>query len=282
MTVGVSTYSFNQAVNDGRLSAYETIETAAKMGFAHMDISVFRTDESILQAAPKIRKRARDAGVAITNYAVGADILRDGADPTVARLKTELEAAAAMGAATFRSDASAGFRKDEKRQLPFHDALPEIADGYRRVTEYGEALGVRTTIENHGYYTQDSQRVEAIIRTVAHKNFGSLLDIGNFICADEDPVQAVARLLPYAFHVHAKDFHIKPACVENPGRGWFRSRSGQYLRGAIIGHGDIPVAACLKMIKDAGYDGVCAIEFEGIEDCLTAISEGKANLEKWL
>jgi len=271
-----------QAVNDGRLDAYGVIDAAARLGFAYIDIAAFRTDEPILQAAPKIRQRAKDAGVKIYNYAVGADILLDGVALTVGKLKPELDAAAAMGAETFRSDASAGFRKDEKRQTPFLDALPEIADGYRQVTEYGQSLGVRTTIENHGYYSQDSERVEAIIRTVGHPNFGSLLDIGNFACADEDSVQAVARLLPYAFHVHAKDFHIKPSHAENPGRGWFRSRSGRYLRGAIIGHGDIPAAACLKMIKDSGYDGVCAIEFEGIEDCLMAIEEGKANLAKLL
>ena len=282
MIAGVSSYSFGQAVADGRLTAYGAIDAAAEYGFAHMDIAGFRADEPIQQAAPKIRQRAKDAGITIVNYAVGADILVEGVKAATERLKGELDAAAAMGAATFRSDASAGFRKDEKRQTPFADALPEIAEAYRAVTEYGQILGIRTLIENHGYYSQDSARVEAIIRAVAHPNFGALLDVGNFICADEDSISAVARLAPYAFHVHAKDFHIKPACVESPGFGWFRSRSGKHLRGAVIGHGDIPVAQCLKMIGDSGYDGVCAIEFEGIEDCLTAIREGKSNLEKWL
>lgn len=282
MIAGVSSYSFNQAMADGRLTAYGVIDAAAEYGFANIDISVFKTDEPIRQAAPKIRKRAADAGVAIINYAVGADILADGVTATFERIKSELDAAAEMGAKTFRSDATAGFRKGEKRQLAFADALPEIADGYRRIAEYGQSVGVRTTIENHGYFCQDSERVEAIIRTVGHPNFGSLLDIGNFICADEDSIKAVARLAPYAFHAHAKDFHIKPANSENPGRGWFRSRAGQYIRGAIIGHGDIPVAPCLKMLKDVGYEGVCSIEFEGIEDCLMGIREGKMNLEKWL
>ena len=283
MQSGVSSYSFNQAIQDGRITQYEAIDIAARMGFASMDFSVLiLQDESPAEAAAKLRKRATDAGVQVANYAVSADFLRDGVDATVEQLKRELDTAAELGAKVFRHDATAGYRKNSGKLIPFSDALPVLADGYRRVTEYGATLGIRTTIENHGHYTQDSERILALILEVGHYNFGSLLDIGNFACADEDSVAAVARLAPYAFHVHAKDFHTKPASVPSPGLGWFPTRSGAHLRGAIIGHGDIPIAPCLRMIQAAGYDGVVAIEFEGIEDCLMAIEEGKRNLDGYI
>src|SRR3712207_8560418 len=41
--------------------------------------------------------------------------------------------------------------------------------------------------------------------------------------------------LPYASIVHFKDFYIRPADTD-PGEGWFRSRGGKYLRGAIVGN----------------------------------------------
>jgi sugar phosphate isomerase/epimerase len=283
MKSGVSSYSFNQAIRDGRLTQYTAIDAAAKLGFTAMDISVpILPDETIAQAAPKLVKRARDAGIDIINYAVGNDFLKEGVDASVERLKKELDIAAALGATTFRNDATSGFRPGSARLLPFPDALPELSEGYRRVAEYAKGLGIRVVIENHGYYAQDSNRVEALIRAVGHESFGALLDIGNFVCADENPVDAVARLAPYAFHVHAKDFHIKPATVASPGIGWFGTRSGAHLRGAIIGHGDIPVAQCIKLVAASGYDGVVAIEFEGIEDCLMAIEEGKKNLDALL
>ena len=97
-------------------------------------------------------------------------------------------------------------------------------------------------------------------------NFGMLVDIGNFSCADESSVTAVGRAAPYARHVHAKDFHIKSGMLDNPGDGWFMSRGGNYLRGAIIGHGDIPVKQCISTLARAGYDGYVTIEFEGLED----------------
>ena len=56
------------------------------------------------------------------------------------------------------------------------------------------------------------------------------------------------------------------------------SRAGNYLRGAIIGHGDIPLLACIRALKRAGFDGVLSIEFEGMEDVLTGIRIGRDNL----
>jgi len=107
-----------------------------------------------------------------------------------------------------------------------------------------------------------------------------LMDIGNFLCADEPPSLAVGRLAPYAFHVHAKDFHLKPGVAPDPGEGWFQSRGGAYLRGAIIGHGDVPVGPCLRILKKHGYEGAVSIEFEGLEDPILGLRIGLANLRR--
>ena len=40
-----------------------------------------------------------------------------------------------------------------------------------------------------------------------------------------------------------------------------------FLRGAIVGHGDVDMPAVMKTIKESGYDGYLTIEFEGMEDC---------------
>ena len=97
--------------------------------------------------------------------------------------------------------------------------MPILAKGCRAVTEFGAELGVATTVENHGFFAQDSDRCEQLMKAVGHKNFGSLVDFGNFLCADENPVAAVTRMAPYAKHCHAKDFHIKAASEADPGRG---------------------------------------------------------------
>ena len=121
----------------------------------------------------------------------------------------------------------------------------------RRGIEYAKTKGIRTMMENHGYFCQDSDRVERIVTGVADSNFGLLLDMGNFLCADENPVVAFGKLMPYVSFVHAKDFHVKSGNNIAPVDGFFTTRGGNYLRGAVLGHGDVPVFQCLSLAKNA-------------------------------
>ena len=74
---------------------------------------------------------------------------------------------------------------------------------------------------------------------------------------------------------------IKDYYDNDPGEGAFQTRAGNYLRGTVIGHGNVPVKQCLSILKRAGYDDTIAIEFEGMEPALTAIRIGLANLKKY-
>ena len=98
----------------------------------------------------------------------------------------------------------------------------------------------------------------------------------------EDPALSVGLLAPYAIHAHAKDFHWKSGMDINPGDGWFKSRGGNYLRGAIIGHGDAKAFQSIQILKNAGYDGFVTIEFEGMEDNLVGLEAGLANLKRFI
>ena len=103
-----------------------------------------------------------------------------------------------------RHDAAWGFPKGKQGarglMMPSHPA-----EGCRLLQSFPRS-GIHTMVENHGYCAQDSDRVEKLINAVDHPNFGLLLDVGNFLCVDENPAQAVGKLLPYVFHVHVKDF----------------------------------------------------------------------------
>ena len=157
--------------------------------------------------------------------------------------------------------------------------LPTIAANARAVTEHAETLGIQTCTENHGYIAQDSDRVERLFNAVAHDNFGLLVDIGNFLCADENPAIAVSRVAPYAVHVHAKDMLVRSKPF---GQRSFPTRACNYLMGTVVGEGDVPVEQCLRILKQAGYDGYVSIEFEGSGDCLEGIERGLKNLRTYL
>ena len=122
---------------------------------------------------------------------------------------------------------------------------------------------------------QSAERVRRIIHAVDEPNFLTTLDVGNFVCVDESPEVSVAQNIPYAMVVHFKDFYLRPADAA-PGAGWFRSRGGKHLRGAVVGNGDIDLRAVARAIKESDFAGFAAIEFEGWEDCLLGCERGIA------
>jgi sugar phosphate isomerase/epimerase len=287
MKIGVSSYSFARLPKERAIPQLDLCEKAKAMGFEVIEFSGLAVPEghSAESVARQVRERAEAAGIPIANYTIGADLLNgSGGDwqAEVERLKGEVRVAAVLGVTGMRHDATRGFAAEHTGPRGFEDALPTLAKGCRAVTEFAADHGIRTMVENHGFFCQDSERVERLANAVGHPNFGILIDIGNFLCADEDPVQAVGRLAPYTVHAHAKDFHTKPGTAPDPGRGWFRSRAGNYLRGSIIGHGDVAVGQCIGILKRAGYDGVLSIEFEGMEDPLNAIEVGRENLVRYV
>ena len=279
INIAVSSYSFEGAIRDKRMTLLDVIPKAKEMGFEGVEIVCLGHDSSHIRAiAGQLREQSKACGVPIVSYMTSADFLADDLQGQIDKMKKEAELCALLGASKMRHDACWQIPEG----LTFADALPTIVAGYRAVTEYAAGLGVHTMIENHGFFTQASDRVKAIIEGVDHRNFGWLVDMGNFLCVDEEPVDAVAVGLPYAVHIHAKDFHIRPKAWRAPEMGWFTTAGGNHLRGAMLGHGNVNLNKVFEMIKQSDYDGWIALEFEGVEDCLIAIPEGLKNLKAYL
>jgi len=241
--------------------------------------------ETPLSYAPKVKAECDRVGLTVANYTIFADFLNGSngdIEKEIERLKEEVQVASILGSPGMRHDAAWGPDKNKQRVQSFDVLLPVLAQGCLAVTEYAASLGIKTMIENHGYFAQDSTRVEKLVNAVNHPNFGLLIDMGNFLCVDENPTDALGKLLPYAFHVHTKDFHVKSGLEANPGEGWFPSRAGNFLRGAIIGHGNAPITQSLRLLKREGYDGVLSVEFEGMEDPIEGITIGQRNLRRYL
>lgn len=285
MKTCVSSYSFSGAIRDGRYNQLTLIEKAKEMGFDAIEFTDLCPPEGITESeyALMLRKESERVGLPIASYTIGANFINcENFDEEVKRLKNKVDIAALLGAKVMRHDATDGFRGIEHSFKGFDQALPILAEGCRKVTEYAAEKGISTMVENHGYFSQESTRVEKLVNAVNNPNFGLLVDVGNFACADDYSPVAVGRVAPYAKHVHVKDFYVRSGNGINPGRGFFMSRGGNYLRGAIVGQGDIPVLQCLRALKRENYDGYVSIEFEGMEECVEAISAGLENLKNFI
>lgn len=281
MKISVSSYSFNKLLSSGEMTQLDCIRKAKEIGFEAIEFVDILAPDGVSKEeyAKTLAKECKRLEMPISSFTFGADFLTGSGGNThleIERVKSMVDLAEILGAKLIRHDATTGDGRS------FDTVLPVLADACSEVTIYAASKGIRTTVENHGFFCQDSDRVEKLYNTVGNSNFGLLADMGNFLCADEAPEKAFGKIAPYAFYVHAKDFHVKSAMLPDPGEGFFRSRSGSYLRGAILGHGDVPVLHCIRALKNVKYDGYVAIEFEGMEENISAVTIGFHNLKRYI
>ncbi|MDD6034177.1 MAG: sugar phosphate isomerase/epimerase [Oscillospiraceae bacterium] len=285
MQIALSTYSMSRRMEEGTLNQLTCIAKAKEMGFDAIEfVDIWPHDGSSREDyAKRLREECERLGIPAVNYAVGADFLRcEDLPAEIARVQHEVEIAALLGAPRMRHDASIGYPDGYEGLRDFDSCVPVLADACRQVTRFAAELGVRTMVENHGQFCQDSVRVEKLVRAVADPNFGLLCDMGNFLDADEEPASACARVAPYTLHVHAKDFHFKTGMEPGPGWGYCPTRGGNKIRGAIVGHGVVPIRQCLSILREAGFDGAVSIEFEGLEEPEVGVTIGLQNLKRYL
>lgn len=281
MKICVSTYSFHQLLGQGKIKQPNCIELAKTMGFDAVELAGLQCDENeIPEYAALIKKESVRVGIPVKCMTVHADFLNGCGGDTKAeieRVKSLVDAGRIIGLEMIRHDAA------WQNPKPFNKVIPVLADAVRKVSEYAEKCGIKTMVENHGYFCQGTERMAKLYEAVDHKNFGLLLDMGNFTFADEAPEISFSKLAPYAFHIHAKDMYVRSASAPCPGRGFsWKSQSGKYIRGAIIGHGEVDILHCLQALKKAEYTGDITIEYEGIENCEEGIAIGLENLKLYL
>ncbi len=277
MRLAVSTYSLRLWMHENGKTLNQAIDWVADHaeGIEFLGLDV-QQGENALRKAKAVRRRCERRNLTIVGYSTGAELLHAKAAKqreAIEQVKIEVEVAAALGVKNMRHDVTGGFGKGWSGPRTFAAALKCVVPAIREIADFAQSLGVKTTLENHGFYMQAPNRVEKLIRTVNHANFGLTIDIGNFLCVNADPVAAVKQLAPYAVHAHIKDFHIKPKSAA-PQVGWIHTPTRIAIRGAIVGHGDIDLQSCLKWLARSGYRGWLGLEFEGLEEPSFAIEQG--------
>ena len=283
MKLSVSSYSFSQYIRQGKMTQFDAIAKAKELGFEAIEFTdIDGKEDYALQAenAHKLRLEADRLGMEINAYTIAGSLFQQtqaAMDAEVERLKKQVDITKILGAKIMRHDVTYALTKTGSGRS-FDMQLPYIAQNARKITEYAAAQGIQTCTENHGVVAQDSDRLERLFNAVAHDNYGLLVDIGNFLCVDEDPIHAVSRVAPYAIHVHIKDMRVRNTSVGS----MTMTRGGNYLKGTVVGEGDVPVKQCLQIFKSVGYDGFVSLEYEGAEDCIAGISRGLANTQQML
>ena len=287
MKACISTYSFHALTSKGEIKEIDIPKLAHELGFKAIEVCDIPEDK--LDApetyAEELKAECEKYGITIANFVFSSDFLNGrkesdmNPDCELARIRGRIDYAALLGCKTVRHDALWSLGECPS----FDKALEIIAPRIREISEYARTKGIKTMVENHGFICQAPDRMERLYNAVDCDNFGLLCDIGNFLCSDSEPARSVSIVAPYTAYVHAKDFYFKSgnsADVPAEGQGCLKTSGGNFIKGAPIGHGCVPVTQCLRILKGAGYDGYVTIEYEGAEDCMKGIKISKENLER--
>ena len=285
MKVGLSTYSLLEAIEAGEMTILDVFQWVADHGGEHVELVPYGfslVDD--IELATAVKEKAVELGLEISNYSMPANFVQATEaefEEEVARIKKHVDLLDHMNIRHLRHDVTAFTLPPEKRTIEyFENALPQMVEGSRRIADYAAQFAITTTIENHGMAVQHSDRVQRVLQAVDRPNFKTTLDVGNFLCVDEDPIVGVSKNLPYASLIHVKDFYIRPS-NEHPGEGkWFESANGNFLRGSIFGQGDVNTREIIKRVKQSGYDGYLTLEFEGMEECRMGSRIGLENVKR--
>ncbi len=291
MQLGFSTWCFQRELGNGTMSMLDVIDWIAQSEGTHMEIATvalatdMQGDNSTLDSQPElvaaIKQRAAEKGVTLSGMCIGSQFLDldpDAYTAMIDRVKRHLDVCHDLGIAFLRHDV-APWAKIAKDQAEFEACLPILAAASKEIAQYAAQYGITTSVENHGMFMNGSERVRRLMYLVDEPNFKTTLDIGNFMCVDEDPYAATIQNLPYASVVQLKDFFIRDFV---PGDGWLATPGGHHILGSIVGHGDLNIPRILAAIKASDFDGFLSIEFEGLEDSALGAAKSAANINRIL
>jgi len=306
MKIGLCSYNFVRDLSSGKLSVEEMFRMLHEWGASHVEISDFTLPVYDGDMPKKLREWSTQYGVEIAGLNFGSDIGNLTGDEykiELEKLYHKLDVAHEIGATSSRIDMVrqiGKWREDQTKKDRIHwsdgtiiggtEDFEKVFEGIvhaaKDLSDYNAQYGNPVLSENHGILFNGADRMKRVWLAVNKPNYGITMDVGNALCVGEDPLVMVDELLPIVRRVHFKDFYVRGAeealaigtedatgnqlTMEGTiaSSGWLTSRYGDYLRGAIVGQGDVPVQMIVDKILEHGYDGYLSIEFEGMEDCI--------------
>ena len=260
--ISLAEWSLHRMLYSGELSHLEFCVIAREqfdLDAVEYVNSFFFDKAEDLDYLKEMKNRANDQGV--SSLLIMCDNEGDLGDPNQkARVKAVENHFKWMEAAKFLGCHS--IRVNAKSEGTYEDQIQLASDGLRKLTEYGEKIGINTIVENHGGLSSNGKWLVSVMKEVDHPMCGTLPDFGNFKIKDDewyDRYTGVDELMPYAKAVSAKSHSFN----------W---------KGNEI---NTDYKKMINIVLSAGYNGYIGIEFEGSEvDEIEGIQLTKNLMEK--
>ena len=267
MEVSGYSYSFG-----GMLERVEVDHPVVIRYFRDMDVKAIEIYDPFVKddMIPGMIDALGEAEMTISMYDVEYDVVSR--DPAVRQDRTEgfherLRAANRVGATKvliLPGDPTGDISREE-----CHEWLNEAI---AKSLPVAKELGITLTIANLGFAAKTYGSSDYILATckAAEPDLKNTYDVGNFLMAKEDSIEALNKVFSETVHVHFKDWEIVPS--ERPGA--FAGMDGRLYLGAPLGDGIVNLPGVVARLKELNYDGYLSVEYEGIEDPWKAVDRG--------
>jgi sugar phosphate isomerase/epimerase len=146
----------------------------------------------------------------------------------------------------------------QPKGMTIREGLDHMKKLYQQIVPVAEAYGIVINIEPHGFYTTKPEYMAEMLSYVDSPFLRMNMDTGNTFIAGQDPIAFLRQFKDRVSHVHVKD--VSPSMMDSVG-----GLTGIAVSHCAIGDGvnASNIVECLKILNDAGYDGVLSMECEG-------------------
>ncbi len=238
-----------------RMDLFEFVEFCFQQGIPGAELTSYYFPEQVTtDYLLKLKQHCHMRGMTIS----GGAIRNDYCQQDQAKVQKDLEHTntwvdhyAVLGAPAIRIFAG-NQPKDEESSV----TLKRCAQHCETACAYAAKKGVMLALENHGGVTAKAEGLLEIVRQVNSPAFGVNFDSGNFRATD-DPYAELVKIAPYAVNAQVK-VDIYPGGNHQP----------------------TDLARVLNILRDAGYSGWVALEYEAKEEPLEAIPRYLDELRK--
>ncbi len=280
MKLGVSMWSYFPAWRDGKIDIPGFIHEANRAGAEFVELLEFFYRDRDLDRN-QARYALQETGLPVAIFSISNNFAKaDAMDrkAEIVKVKAGVDEALRYGAGIVRIYAG-----DVSEGVTYEDAKGWILDGLAECVGYAESNSVRLAMENHGKLAGRSDQVRQLVEEVraitGTKTLGANPDTGNFVLVNQKSHEAIRDVAPLAHMVHFKDFKRAP---EGYAGFAYPAIDGVKYAGTAVGEGEVDLAACIRELKAAGFNGPLSVEYEGVEDPLQAVPRSLANARRYL
>ncbi|MBO5070255.1 MAG: sugar phosphate isomerase/epimerase [Roseburia sp.] len=252
---------FTQKIrNDGM---EEAAKYARRLKFSSVEVIADFYFDSVnaiptVEAAGEAKKVLDQYGLPVACYSVGINLWNRTDSEQI--LMEQIDIAHALGSPYLHHTLLPWLTLDENSPEP-SGAIMHVVEIASRVADYAKTKGMCCIYEDQGYYVNGVGGYQFFYDEMKKRceNIGVCGDLGNILFVNEKPEAFLRAFANEIKHVHVKDYLWKCGAV-SPGRYWMKAKGDSWLRDTMVGSGVIDFAACMQILKDAGYSGRFALE----------------------